>query len=62
MPELTMQGAESLTGVSVRNLSAYVYCLWRGGLGRREEQPLSRIGIDEKQVFARHKYFTIICD
>ena len=62
MQECTMQGAESLTGVSVRKLERIRSLAVERGLGRREEQPLSRIGIDEKQVFARHKYFTVICD
>jgi len=32
------------------------------GLERRSKQMPSHMGIDEKQVFARHKYFTIITD
>jgi len=62
MQECTMQGAEALTGVSVRKLERICSLVVARGLERRGEKPLSKIGIDEKQVFARHKYFTIICD
>lgn len=62
MLECTMQGAEELTGVSVRKLERIRSLAVARGLERREEKPLSKIGIDEKQVFARHKYFTVICD
>lgn len=62
MQECTMQGAEALTGVSVRKLERIRLLAVERGLKRRGEKPLSEIGIDEKQVFARHKYFTIICD
>lgn len=62
MQECTMRGAEALTGVSVRKLDRIRSLAVGRGLRRREEKPLSKIGIDEKQVFARHKYFTVICD
>lgn len=62
LQECTMQGAESLTGVSMRKLDRIHLLAVERGLGRRDEKPLSRIGIDEKQVFARHRYFTVICD
>ena len=62
MRECSMIGAENLTGVSVRRLERIRAIAVERGLKRRDESELAKIGIDEKQVFSRHRYFTILTD
>lgn len=54
--------AAELTGVSWERLGGIMNRAVARGLARRGDVPPKVMGLDEKQVFARHKYFTIITD
>ncbi|MFA6931275.1 MAG: transposase [Lentisphaeria bacterium] len=60
MQECTLKGAEMLFGVTTKKLQRIqILAVARGMDNRGEETPV-KMGLDEKQVFARHKYFTVI--
>jgi len=54
--------AAKLTGVSWERQSGVMERAVKRGLARRGEALPQIMGLDEKQVFARHKYFTIVTD
>ena len=54
--------AARLTGVTWERLGGVMSRAVERGLTRRGDAPPQNMGLDEKQVFARHKYFTIITD
>lgn len=60
--ECTMTGAEGLLGVTARKLQHIQETAVARGMERRKSEVSEIMGLDEKQVFARHKYFTIITD
>jgi transposase len=60
--ECTMAGAEGLLGVTARKLQHIQKTAVERGIERRNADVSEMMGLDEKQVFARHKYFTIITD
>ena len=62
LQECTVTGAEELLGVTARKLQHIQEAAVERGMGRRQSDVSEAMGIDEKQVFARHKYFTIITD
>lgn len=62
MQECTLQGAEKLIGVTPRKLQRIQSLAVARGLERRGEDTPLKMGLDEKQVFSRHKYFTVITD
>jgi transposase len=62
MKECTLSGAETLFGVTARKLHRIQNLAVARGMERRGEETPVKMGLDEKQVFARHKYFTIITD
>lgn len=62
MQECTLQGAERLTGVTTRKLQRLQSLAVARGEDRRGEDTPIKMGLDEKQVFSRHKYFTVITD
>ena len=57
-----MTGAEGLLGVTARKLQHIQETAVARGMERRKSNVSEIMGLDEKQVFARHKYFTIITD
>ena len=62
LQECTMTGAEGLLGVTARKLQHIQETAVARGMERRKSNVSEIMGLDEKQVFARHKYFTIITD
>ena len=62
LQECTMTGAEGLLGVTARKLQHIQETAVARGMERRKSDVSEIMGHDEKQVFARHKYFTIITD
>lgn len=62
MQECTLKGAEMLIGVTTKKLQRIQSSAVARGMDRRGEETPIKIGLDEKQVFARHKYFTVITD
>lgn len=62
LQECTMTGAEGLLGVTARKLQHIQETAVARGMERRKSEVSEIMGLDEKQVFARHKYFTIITD
>lgn len=62
MQECSVKATAKLTDVTARKLARIRANSVARGLARRAEMPFEKIGIDEKQVFARHKYFSIITD
>lgn len=62
MQECTLEGVEKLFGVTTRKLQRIQNLAVIRGLERRGEETPLKMGLDEKQVFARHKYFTVITD
>lgn len=54
--------AAELTGVTWERLGGVMKRAVQRGLQRRGDAPPEIMGLDEKQVFARHRYFTIITD
>ena len=54
--------ASGITGVSWERLGGIMNRAVKRGLERRGDIPPLIIGLDEKQVFSRHRYFTIVTD
>ena len=62
MQQCDITGAAELTKVSWDILGNVQSRAVTRGMARRGDKVPTQMGIDEKQVFARHKYFTIITD
>ena len=62
LAECSRKGAASLTGLSWDEMDAVMTRAVDRGMNRRSPELPEWLGIDEKSVFARHKYFTIITD
>jgi transposase len=62
LKECNRTGASALTGLTWNEVDAVMNRAVTRGLDRRGEELPEWLGIDEKSVFARHKYFTIIAD
>ena len=60
--ECSRDGAASLTGLSWDEIDTVMRRAVERGKDRRSPELPEWLGIDEKSVFARHKYFTIITD
>ena len=54
--------ASEITGVSWERLGGIMNRAVKRGLERRGDIPPLILGLDEKQVFSRHRYFTIVTD
>ena len=54
--------ASGITGVSWERLGGIMNRAVKRGLERRGDIPPLIIGLDEKQFFSRHRYFTIVTD
>ena len=62
MQECTLKGVEALFNVTTGKLQRIQNLAVARGMDRRGEDTPVKMGLDEKQVFARHKYFTVITD
>jgi len=62
LKECSREGAAKLTGLSWDEADAVMQRAVKRGMERRASGLPDWMGIDEKSVFARHKYFTIITD
>jgi transposase len=62
LKECSREGSAKLTGLSWDEMDAVMNRAVARGMARRPPDPPEWMGIDEKSVFARHKYFTIITD
>ena len=62
MQQCDIKGASSIMAVSWDVLGNVQRRAVERGMKRRGDKIPKRMGIDEKQVFARHRYFTIITD
>lgn len=62
LAECSRNGAASLTGLSWEEIDTVMTRAVERGMERRSPELPEYLGIDEKSVFARHKYFTIISD
>lgn len=62
MLQCDIKGTSSLIDVSSDILENFQKRAVMRGMERRGDQVPTSMGIDEKQVFTRHKYFTIITD
>jgi transposase len=62
LKECSRDGSAKLTGLSWDEADAVMQRAVKRGMERREPELPEWMGIDEKSVFARHKYFTIITD
>lgn len=60
--ECSLEGAARLTGLSWDELAGMLTRAVERGLARRAPGLPARVGIDEKAVFKRHKYCTLITD
>lgn len=62
LTECSRKGAAALTGLSWDEMDAVMERAVGRGMERRSPVLPEWLGIDEKSVFARHQYFTIITD
>jgi len=60
LKECSREGSAKLTGLSWDEVDAVMHRAVDRGMERRPPELPEWMGIDEKSVFARHKYFTII--
>lgn len=58
----TTTGAAALTGLGWDAVSGIMQRAVARGLARKEEIPLTQIGVDEKAVRKGHSYMTVVCD
>jgi len=62
LAECSREGASRLTGLSWDQVDGLMTRAVARGLQRRGTALPPRVGVDEKQVFKRHRYFTLITD
>jgi transposase len=62
LKECSREGAATLTGLSWDEVDAVMSRAVTRGMDRRSPVLPEWLGIDEKSVFARHRYFTILTD
>ena len=62
LKECSRKGAAKLTGMSWDEVDAVMHRAVERGMERRSPELPEWMGIDEKSVFAHHKYFTIVTD
>jgi transposase len=62
LEECSRKGASKLAGLSWDEVDAVMERAVERGMARRDTALPEALGIDEKSVFARHQYFTIITD
>lgn len=62
LSECSREGASRLTGLTWDEVDGIMTRAVARGLQRRGTALPPRVGVDEKQVFKRHRYFTLITD
>lgn len=62
LAECSREGAAKLTGLSWDEMDGVMERSVERGMARRPPELPTQLGIDEKCVFARHKYVTILAD